>query len=77
MPIKLKENTFFNVGTGVSATETADLDMELNRFLNTDKAVEIRKTKQVEIIKKRLGLTWYQWAILFCTVAGIIVTVIF
>lgn len=43
MPIKLKNNTFVNCGTGISAPESADIEAEGNKAFNTGKMFDIRK----------------------------------
>ncbi|MDP3953735.1 MAG: hypothetical protein Q8P99_02870 [bacterium] len=43
MPIKIKRNKFVECGTGISAPETADVDIDENEFRKTGEAVEIRK----------------------------------
>jgi len=46
MTIKLKNNTFVNCGTGVSAPESADIEAEGNKAFNTHKMFDIRKDEK-------------------------------
>ena len=64
MSLKLKNNTFVNVGTGISAPESVDIEAEGNRAFNTNKMIEIRKDKKV--------LRWFEkpFGILSLTVIG-------
>ena len=57
MTIKLKNNTFVNVGTGISAPESAHIEADGNKGFNVGKMFDIRKDKKtLHWFEKPLGM---------------------